>query len=145
MFDDSTLNATLLIGPDPWGAYYDYSVFLGARLRLRNIGFGMTEHRSGYDELKTTFTYEDNDITARIRLVHGRDYDNDLQELWQDLNIQIKNRINCIGDLFCRSITLNKRHKGKKPHVLILAMCPLMQRWTEYASHDTCHRINQGA
>ncbi|MCL7415552.1 MAG: hypothetical protein M8349_05765 [ANME-2 cluster archaeon] len=84
LFEDDIFNATHLIGPDPWDAYYDYSVYLGARLRLRNIGFKITEHRSGYDELRTTFSYDNRDIEARIRLVHGRNYDQDLQELWQE-------------------------------------------------------------
>ncbi len=84
LFDGGTFNATLLIGPDPWDAYYDYSVFLGARLRLRNIGFKMTKNRSGYDELAATFSYNNSDIEARIRLVHGRNYDGNLQELWQE-------------------------------------------------------------
>ena len=84
LFKDGTFNATLLIGPDPWDAHFDSSVFLGARLKLRNIGFNMTGQLRGYEEFRTIFNHDNNDVEARIRLVHGSNCDLNLQELWQE-------------------------------------------------------------
>lgn len=84
LFDEGTFNATLLIGPDPFGAYYDYSVFQGARLKLRDVGLEMTGHEAGLETFETEFSYSNADIGARIRLVHGRSYLGDLNELWRE-------------------------------------------------------------
>lgn len=82
LYKNGVLNATLLIGPDPMDADFDHSVFLGIRRRLRNAGFEMTGSKRGMEVFKSTFCHGDTEINARIRLVHGRTYDGDLQELW---------------------------------------------------------------
>lgn len=88
LFNEGTFNATLLIGPDPWDARFDFSVFREARLKLKNIGFDLTKHIIGLEEFETGFTYDNNNIKARIRLVHGRIYQEDLIELWNNALVQ---------------------------------------------------------
>ncbi len=149
LFDGGNFNATLLIGPDPWDAYYDYSVFQGARLRLRNIGFRITEHRSGYDELRTTFSYDNSDVTARIRLVHGRDYDKDLQELWKEslINedvIYLKSHagygkhISLSDDvgIFTEAMKAGFEHPDKKPYQLYYLDCCKSEMYYKDAFRD---------
>jgi len=80
LFSDGVFNGTMLIGPDPFGANYDQSVFLKARLLLREIGLEVTQSRCGYEEYKKLFSYDNKIIKARIRLVLGKCYDGDLQE-----------------------------------------------------------------
>ena len=80
LFSDDVFNGTLLIGPDPFGAHYDQSVFLKARLLLREIGLEMTQTRCGYEEYQKFFRYDHKIIKARIRLVLGKFYEGDLQE-----------------------------------------------------------------
>jgi hypothetical protein len=84
LFGGGTFNATLLIGPDPMGANYDYSVFFGARLKLQNIGLKLTESRGGFEVYEALFDYNNTAVRARIRLVHGRNFFGDLMELWGD-------------------------------------------------------------
>lgn len=80
LFSDGVFNGTMLIGPDPFGANYDHSVFLKARLILREIGLEVTQSRCGYEEYQKSFSYNNKNIKARIRLVLGKFYDGDLQE-----------------------------------------------------------------
>ena len=80
LFSDSVFNGTMLIGPDPFGANYDHSVFLKARLILREIGLEMTQSNCGYEEYQKLFNYDNKIIKARIRLVLGKFYEGDLQE-----------------------------------------------------------------
>ncbi|MBE0520938.1 MAG: hypothetical protein IBX39_01550 [Candidatus Methanoperedenaceae archaeon] len=82
LFSSGTFNATLLIGPDPMGANYDYSVFFGARLKLRNIGLKLTGSRGGFEVYEALFDYNNTTVRACIRLVHGRNFYGDLMELW---------------------------------------------------------------
>ena len=84
LFSGGTFNATLLIGPDPMDGNYDYSVFYGARLKLRNIGLKLTESRPGFEVFEGVFEYNHTLVNARIRLVHGRNFYGDLMELWRD-------------------------------------------------------------
>ncbi len=84
LFSDGIFNGTLLIGPDPLGANYDHSVFLRARLILRDIGLEMTDSRRGLEEYETVFSHNNNIIKARIRLVLGRSYEEDLKELLRE-------------------------------------------------------------
>ncbi|MFA4957589.1 MAG: hypothetical protein WC556_11540 [Candidatus Methanoperedens sp.] len=80
LFSDGVFNGTMLIGPDSFGANYDQSVFLKARLLLREIGLVMTQSRCGYEEYQKLFSYDNKKIKARIRLVLGKFYEGDLQE-----------------------------------------------------------------
>lgn len=80
LFSEGVFNGTLLIGPDPFGANYDQSVFLKARLLLREIGLGVTHSRCGYEEYQMLFNYDNKIIKTRIRLVLGKFYEGDLQE-----------------------------------------------------------------
>ena len=50
LFSEGKFNGTLLIGPDPLGATFDYGVFLEARRRLRLIGLTLTESKRGFEE-----------------------------------------------------------------------------------------------
>lgn len=80
LFSDGVFNGTMLIGPDPFGANYDHSVFLKARLLLREIGLEVTQSRCGLEEYQKLFSYDNKIIKARIRLVLGKFYEGDLQE-----------------------------------------------------------------
>ncbi|MDP2844589.1 MAG: hypothetical protein Q8N79_00755 [Candidatus Methanoperedens sp.] len=84
LFSDGEFNCTLLIGPDPLGADFDYRVFLEARRILRMIGFRMTGGKRGLEEYQRNFTYDNKNIKARIRLVLCRNYAGDLQEFWRE-------------------------------------------------------------
>jgi hypothetical protein len=84
LFSDGIFNGTLLIGPDPLGADFDYYVFLKARRKLRLIGFQMTDSKRGLEEYQKIFIYCGNSIRIRIRLVLGRFYPGNLQELWRE-------------------------------------------------------------
>ena len=136
LFEDGTFNATLLIGPDPWDAHFDSSVFLGARLKLRNIGFNLTEQLRGYEEFRTTFNHDNNDVEARIRLVHGSNFDLNLQELWQESLIHedfiyLKSHagygkhISLSDDvgIFTEAMKEGFEHPDKKPHQLYYLDC----------------------
>ncbi len=84
LFSGGKFNGTMLIGPDPLGANFDYRVFLEARRRLRMIGLGLILSKRGYEEYQRTFLYKENIVEARIRLVMGRNYGGDLQEFWRE-------------------------------------------------------------
>ncbi len=84
LFSGGKFNGTLLIGPDPLGASFDYRLFLEARRRLRKIGLGMISSKRGYEEYRITFRYHDDTVEARLRLVMGRNYGGDLQEFWRE-------------------------------------------------------------
>jgi hypothetical protein len=80
LFSDGVFHGTMLIGPDPFGAHYDQSVFLKARLLLREIGLELTQGGCGYEEYQKLFSYDNKIIKARIRLVLGKFYEGDLQD-----------------------------------------------------------------
>ncbi len=84
LFSEGIFNGTLLIGPDPLGAGFDYEVYLLARRKLRDIGFGMTDSERGMEEYRKIFHFSGTSIEARMRLVLGRNYSGDLQELWRE-------------------------------------------------------------
>ncbi len=85
LFGEGIFNGTLLIGPDPPGAGFDYEVYMLARRKLRDIGFGMTDSERGMEEYQKIFGFNGSSIKARIRLVLGRNYGGDLRELWRDI------------------------------------------------------------
>lgn len=84
LFSDGEFNGTLLVGPDPLGADFDYRVFLEARRILRKTGFRMIEGKRGFEEYRKNFTYDNKNTKARIRLVLGRNYAGNLQEFWRE-------------------------------------------------------------
>ena len=84
LFGEGKFNATLLIGPDPLGANFDFTVFLEARRRLISIGFRLTDSKRGFVEYQKTFNYNNKNVKARIRLFLGRNFSGDLQEPWRD-------------------------------------------------------------
>lgn len=83
LFSDRIFKGTLLIGPDPLAANFDYEVFLEARRRLRLIGLRMAYGERGFEEYERSFDYNGKTIKARIRLVLGRNYRGNLHELWR--------------------------------------------------------------
>lgn len=83
LFCDGKFNATLLIGPDPLGGNFDYQVFLEARRKLKLIGLKMRDSKRGIEEYEKIFDHNGSTVKARIRLVHGKNYHGDLQELWR--------------------------------------------------------------
>src|SRR5574337_879881 len=83
LFSESTFNGTLIIGPDPLSAGFDYEVYLLARRKLRSIGLRMTDSERGIEEYRKIFGFNGNIIKARIRLVLGRNYSGNLRELWR--------------------------------------------------------------
>jgi hypothetical protein len=84
LFSKGIFNGTLLIGPDPLGAGFDYEVYLLARRKLRDIGFSLTDSERGMEEYRKIFHFNGSSIKARMRLVLGRNYSGDLQELWRE-------------------------------------------------------------
>ncbi len=84
LFSEGVFNGTLLIGPDPLGAGFDYEVYLQTRRKLRDIGLSMTDSERGIEEYRKTFNFNGSSIKARMRLVLGRNYSGDLQELWRE-------------------------------------------------------------
>lgn len=84
LFGEGKFNATLLIGPDPLGANFDFKVFLEARRRLISIGFRLTDSKRGFVEYQKTFNYDNKNIKARIRLFLGRNFSGNLQETWRE-------------------------------------------------------------
>jgi hypothetical protein len=84
LFDEGTFNGTLLIGPDPLGKTFDYGVFMEARRRLRLTGMQMTNSKRGIEEYARDFNFQGAKVKACLRLVHGRNYGKNLQELWRD-------------------------------------------------------------
>ncbi|MCX9085563.1 MAG: hypothetical protein OIN87_12290 [Candidatus Methanoperedens sp.] len=84
LFAEGTFNGTLLIGPDPLGKTFDYGVFMEARRRLKLNGMKMTDSKRGIEEYEKYFNFQGTKIKARLRLVHGRNYGKNLQELWRD-------------------------------------------------------------
>ncbi|MFZ3058877.1 MAG: hypothetical protein WA102_03975 [Candidatus Methanoperedens sp.] len=84
LFSNGEFNGTLLVGPDPLGADFDYRVFLEARRILRKIGFRMNDGKRGFEEYQKNFNCDNKNIKARIRLVLGRNYDGNLQEFWRE-------------------------------------------------------------
>ncbi len=84
LFSEGMFNGTLLIGPDPLGLDFDHKVFLEARRKLRAIGFQMTDSKRGMEEYRKIFSFNDQSIKARIRLVLGRNYRGNLRELWRE-------------------------------------------------------------
>jgi hypothetical protein len=83
LFSEGKFNGTLLIGPDPLGANFDYGVFLEARRRLRLIGLKLTVSKRGFEEYEKVFNLNNTNIKARIRLFLGRNFSGDLQEIWR--------------------------------------------------------------
>lgn len=84
LFSEGSFNGTLLIGPDPLGKTFDYGVFMEARRRLRLTGMQMTDSKRGIEEYARDFNFQGAKVKAHIRLVHGRNYGKNLQELWRD-------------------------------------------------------------
>jgi hypothetical protein len=84
LFDEGTFNGTLLIGPDPLGKTFDYGVFMEARRRLRLTGMHMINSKRGIEEYARDFNFQGAKVKGRLRLVHGRNYGKNLQELWRD-------------------------------------------------------------
>jgi hypothetical protein len=84
LFGEGTFNGTLLIGPDPFNKTFDYGVFLEARRRLKLTGMELKNSKRGIEEYEREFYFQGRKIKARFRLVHGRNYGNNLQELWLD-------------------------------------------------------------
>jgi len=84
LFSEGKFHGTLLIGPDPLGANFDYGVFLEARRRLRLIGLRLTESKRGFEEYQKTFNYNNKIINSRIRLFLGRNFSGNLQEIWRE-------------------------------------------------------------
>ena len=84
LFSEGKFNGTLLIGPDPLGATFDYGVFLEARRRLRLIGLTLTESKRGFEKYEKAFNFNNKIIHARIRLFLGRNFGGDLQEIWHE-------------------------------------------------------------
>jgi hypothetical protein len=84
LFSGGKFKGTILIGPDPLGANFDYRIFLEARRRLRKIGFEMTMSKRGFEEYKRDFFYNNTNVEARIQLVMGRNFHGDLQEFWRE-------------------------------------------------------------
>ncbi|MCX9010475.1 MAG: hypothetical protein OIN66_05055 [Candidatus Methanoperedens sp.] len=84
LFSEGIFNGTLIIGPDPLGAGFDYEVYLLARRKLRSIGLQMTDSERGVEEYRKIFSFNGSSIRARIRLVLGRNYSGDLRELWRE-------------------------------------------------------------
>jgi hypothetical protein len=84
LFSEGKFNATLLIGPDPLGANFDFRVFLEARRRLISIGFRLTDSKRGFVEYQKIFNYNNKNIKARIRLFLGRNFSGNLQEIWRE-------------------------------------------------------------
>ena len=84
LFSKGKFNGTLLIGPDPLGLDFDYRVFLEARRRLRVAGFSMIDSERGFEEYRKIFSFNGNNIKARIQLILGRNYSGDLKELWRE-------------------------------------------------------------
>lgn len=83
LFSGGKFNGTLLIGPDPLGANFDYGVFLEARRRLRLIGLALIESKRGFEEYQKIFKFNNKIVKARIRLFLGRNFRGDLQEVWR--------------------------------------------------------------
>jgi len=154
MFGDGKFNATLLIGPDPFGAFYDYSVFQGARLKLKKTGFELTGHKVGLDIFETVFNHNGNSIRARIRLVHGRSYSGGLQELWreslayEDLvylkshagygkHLSLSDDVSCFTDAMKEGFS----HQDRKPYQLYYLDCCKSEMYyrdvfREYVGYD---------
>ncbi len=84
LFSDDKFNGTFIIGPDPLGMDFDHKVYLLARRKLRAIGLRMTDSKRGMEEYRKTFSFNCNNIKARIRLVLGRNYGGDLKDLWRE-------------------------------------------------------------
>ena len=84
LFGEGKFNATLLIGPDPLGANFDFTVFLEARRRLISIGFRLADSKRGFVEYQKTFNYNNKNVKARIRLFLGRNFSGNLQETWRE-------------------------------------------------------------
>ncbi len=98
MFSEGIFNVILLIGPDPLGENFDYQVFLEARRKMKLIGLQITDSQRGLEQYEKIFNYNGHKISARIRLVHGRNYRGNLQDLWRkalamDDLIYLKNHI----------------------------------------------------
>lgn len=104
LFGESIFNGTLLIGPDPLGANFDYEVYLLARRKLRDAGFGMTGSERGMEEYRKIFGFNGSSIKARIRLVLGRNYSANLRELWRET-------------LTCEDLIYLKTHAGYGRHL----------------------------
>ncbi len=83
LFDEGNFKCTLLIGPDPLGANFDYSVFLEARRRLRTIGLRLNSSKRGFEEYETEFDYNNEAIRARVRLYLGN-FTRNMQDIWRE-------------------------------------------------------------
>ncbi len=136
LFSNGIFNGTLLIGPDPLGASFDYGVFLDARRRLGKIGFKITDSKRGFEEYEKQFVYNNNNIKARIQLVLGRNYAGSLQEFWHETLehedfIYIKTHAGygrhlSLGDdvsYFTGAMKEGFDHPGRKPYKLYYLDC----------------------
>lgn len=84
LFSEGIFNATLLIGPDPLGANFDFKVFLEARRKMKLIDLKLTDSERGIEEYQKIFNFNGSIVKARIRLVLGRNYRGDIHELWRE-------------------------------------------------------------
>ncbi len=67
LFSEGLFNGTLLIGPDPLGANFDFQVFLEAKKKIKLIGLRMTDSERGLEEYQKIFDFKGNIIKVRIR------------------------------------------------------------------------------
>jgi hypothetical protein len=136
LFSEGVFNGTLLIGPDPLGANFDYQVFLEARRKMKLIDLQMTEGERGLEEYQKTFNFNGNIVKARIRLVLGRNYHGNLQELWcetlaKDDLIYLKTHagygrhLSLSDDVsyFTDAMKKGSDHPRKKSHQLVYLDC----------------------
>lgn len=84
LFNNGKFHGTLLIGPDPLGANFDYGVFLDARRRLRLAGFQLIKSKRGFEQYIKLFNFNNNVIEARMRLFLGRNFSGDMHEIWRE-------------------------------------------------------------
>lgn len=136
LFGEGTFNGTLLIGPDPLGKTFDYGVFMEARRILRLTGMQMTDSKRGIEEYERDFNFQGAKIKARIRLVHGRNYGKNLQELWRDAlshddliylkthagygrHLSLSDDVNYFTDAFKEMFD----HPDRKPYQLLYLDC----------------------
>lgn len=136
LFSEGVFNGTLLIGPDPLGANFDFQVFLEAKRKMKLIDLRMTDSKRGLEEYQKIFNFNGNIIKARIRIVLGRNYHGNLQELWRealanDDLIYLKTHagygrhLSLSDDVsyFTDAMKNGPDHPRKKPHQLVYLDC----------------------
>ncbi|MCZ7393073.1 MAG: hypothetical protein ABOK23_06205 [Candidatus Methanoperedens sp.] len=149
LFNNGEFNGTLLIGPDPLGANFDYKVFLEARRKLRLIGLKMTDSKRGLEEYQKTFSFNDKSIKARIQLVLGRNYRGNLQELWRETLAQedliylkthagYGRHLSLSDDVSYFTDTMKKGsdHPRRKPYQLFYLDCCKSEMYYKEVLHD---------